>query len=191
MSEKRPKYYVNDVPVEVVAKRVQYLDANGKLITESLRDYTRKNVRKEYASLDDFLRYWTHAEQKKIILEELKERGVFPDALAEEVGRDYDPFDMICHVAFDRPPLTRRERADNVRKRDYFAKYGEQARAVLNALLEKYADTGVEDLESLEVLKVQPLRQIGTPVEIIALFGGKDQYWKAVQELEKALYAVA
>ncbi len=189
--ESRPKYYVNDVPVEVVAKRVQYLDADGKLITESLRDYTRRNVRKEYASLDDFLKYWTHAEQKKIILEELKERGVFPDALAEEVGRDYDPFDMICHVAFGRPPLTRRERADNVRKRDYFAKYGEQARAVLNALLDKYADTGVEDLESLEVLKVQPLKQIGTPVEIIALFGGKDQYWKAVRELEQQLYAVA
>lgn len=191
VKQKRPKYYVNDVPVEVVARRVQYLDASGKLITESLRDYTRKNVRKEYDSLEDFLKYWSAAEQKKIILEELKDRGVFPDALAEEVGRDYDPFDMICHVAFGRPPLTRRERADNVQKRDYFAKYGEQARAVLNALLEKYADTGVEDLESLEVLKVQPLKQIGTPVEIIALFGGKDQYWKAVQELEKQLYAVA
>jgi len=191
VSDKRPKYYVNDVPVEVVAKRVQYLDTNGKLITESLRDYTRKNVRKEYDSLEDFLKYWSAAEQKKIILEELKDRGVFPDALAEDVGRDYDPFDMICHVAFGRPPLTRRERADNVRKRDYFAKYGKQARAVLNALLDKYADTGIEDLESLEVLKVQPINQLGTPVEIIAAFGGKDQYWKAVQELEKELYAVA
>ena len=189
--ERPPKYYVNDVPVEVVAKRVQYLDASGKLITESLRDYTRRNVRREYASLDDFLKYWSAAERKQIILEHLKERGVFPEALAEEVGRDYDPFDLICHVAFGRPPLTRRERAENVRKRDYFMKYGPQAQAVLNALLDKYADTGVEDLESLEVLKVQPINQLGTPVEIIALFGGKDQYWTAVRELEKQLYAVA
>lgn len=188
---RRMKYYVDDVSVEVVARRVQYLDANGKLITESLRDYTRKNVRREYASLDDFLKYWTGAEQKKIVVKELEERGVFPDALAEEVGRDYDPFDLICHVAFGRPPLTRRERVENVKKRDYFAKYGEQARAVLNALLDKYADAGLEDLESMEVLKVQPLSDLGTPVEIIAMFGGKEQYWKAVQELEKQLYAVA
>ena len=189
--EKRAKYYVNNVPVTVLASRVQYLDANGKLITESLRDYTRKNVRQEYAGLDDFLKYWSGAEQKQIILKELEERGILLEALAEEVGRDYDPFDMVCHVAFDRPPLTRRERVLSVRKRDYFARYGEKARAVLNALLDKYADTGVVDLESLETLKVQPINQYGTPVEIVSLFGGVEKYWAAVRGLEKELYAVA
>ncbi len=189
--EKRVKYYVNNVPVTVLARRVQYLDAHGKLITESLRDYTRKNVRKEYAALDDFLKYWSSAEQKQIILAELEGRGILMDALAEEVGRDYDPFDMVCHTAFDRPPLTRKERANNVRKRDYFAKYSDKARAVLHALLDRYADAGVVDLESLDTLKVQPINQFGTPVEIVGLFGGVDQYWAAVRGLEKELYAVA
>ncbi|HMP75476.1 MAG TPA: DEAD/DEAH box helicase family protein [Kiritimatiellia bacterium] len=188
--EKRVKYYVNNVPVTVLASRVQYLDANGKLITESLRDYTRKNVRQEYRALDDFLTYWSSAEQKQIVLQELEERGILLDALAEEVGRDYDPFDMVCHVAFDRPPLTRRERALVVRKRDYFTKYSDKARTVLNALLDKYADAGVADLESLETLRVQPINQYGTPLEIVSLFGGVDQYWAAVRGLEKELYEV-
>jgi type I restriction enzyme R subunit len=188
---KRVKYYVNDVPVTVLASRVQYLDAKGKLITESLRDYTRKNLRDEYAALDDFLKYWSGAEQKHIILQELQERGILLEALADEVGRDYDPFDLLCHVAFGRPPLTRKERAANVRKRDYFARYGGQAQAVLQALLDKYADAGIEDVESLETLRVQPINQFGTPMEIVGLFGGVDQYWAAVRALEKELYAGA
>ena len=122
---------------------------------------------------------------------ELERQGVFFEELAEQVGKDLDPFDLVCHVAFDQPPLTRRERADNVKKRNYFAKYGEQARAVLEALLDKYADEGIGTIETFNVLKVQPLDKFGTPVEIVKLFGGKDQYEKALRELETALYALA
>lgn len=164
---------------------------DGKLITESLTDYTRKKVHAEYATLDAFLQKWSSAEQKEAIVAELEENGVLFAELAEQVGRDFDPFDLVCHVAFDQPPLTRRERADNVKKRNYFAKYGEQARAVLEALLEKYADEGIETIESVNVLKVQPLDKFGTPVEIVRLFGGTDQYKTAVKELETALYSLA
>jgi type I restriction enzyme R subunit len=188
---KRVKYIVNDVPVTVVAERVQYYDKDGKLITESLKDYTRKNLLKEYASLDNFLTVWGKAEQKRAILRELEERGVFLDALAEEVGKDFDAFDLVCHVAFGQPPLTRRERADNVRKRNYFAKYGEKARAVLDALLSKYADEGIQNIEDMEVLKVQPLNKLGTPVELIQSFGGRQQFIEAVRGLEAVLYAAA
>ena len=156
-------------------ERVQYLDEDGRLITESLKDYTRKAVRKSYASLDDFLTAWNDAERKQAILEELGSQGVFLDELADQVGRDYDAFDLVCHVAFDQPPLTRRERAAKVKKRDVFAKYGDKARAVLEALLDKYADGGISSVESLEILKVDPLTDFGTPVEIVKLFGGKHQ----------------
>ncbi len=185
------KYYVNDVEVRVATERVQYLDDSGKLITESLKDYSRKTVLAEYQSLDRFLAAWTEAERKQIILEELAAKGVFLDDLAEQIGRDYDAFDLICHVAFDRPPLTRRERAENVRKRDVFTKCGDKARAVLEALLDKYADSGLRSLESLEILKVEPLSGYGTPVEIIKLFGGKPSYLAAISELENALYQEA
>ena len=185
----RTKYVVHDVTVSVLAERVQYYNADGKLITESLTDYTRKKVHAEYATLDDFLQKWTSAEQKEAIVAELEENGVLFAELAEQVGKDFDPFDLVCHVAFDQPPLTRRERADNVRKRNYFAKYGDQARAVLEALLEKYADEGIQTIESVNILKVQPLDKFGTPVEIVRLFGGRDEYQTAVKELESALYA--
>lgn len=188
---RRVKYVVDNVPVFVVAERVQYYGPDGKLITESLRDYTRRRVTARYATLDDFLQRWTAAERKEAILRELEEQGVLLDALAEEVGRDYDPFDLVCHVAFDRPPLTRRERAERVRKRDYFARYGEKARAVLDALLDKYADEGIETIESVEVLRVRPLSDLGTPVELIRSFGSKEEYLEAVRELERALYAAA
>lgn len=188
---RRVKYVVDNVPVFVVAERVQYYGPDGKLITESLRDYTRRRVTARYATLDDFLQRWTAAERKEAILRELEEQGVLLDALAEEVGRDYDPFDLVCHVAFDRPPLTRRERAERVRKRDYFARYGDKARAVLDALLDKYADEGIETIESVEVLRVRPLSELGTPVELIRSFGSKEEYLEAVRELERALYAAA
>ena len=188
---RRVKYVVDNVPVFVVAERVQYYGPDGKLITESLRDYTRRRVTARYATLDDFLQRWSAAERKEAILRELEEQGVLLDALAEEVGRDYDPFDLVCHVAFDRPPLTRRERAERVRKRDYFARYGEKARAVLDALLDKYADEGIETIESVEVLRVRPLSELGTPVELIRSFGSKEEYLEAVRELERALYAAA
>jgi type I restriction enzyme, R subunit len=185
------KYYVDDVEVTVALERVQYLGADGKLITESLKDYSRKTVRKSYASLDAFLTVWNDAERKQVILEELANEGVFLDELAEQVGPDYDAFDLICHVAFDQPPLTRKERAAQVKKRNVFGEYGETARAVLDALLQKYADTGITSLESLEILKVDPLTEFGTPMEIITLFGGKPAYLSAIRELESALYEKA
>ena len=168
---------------------VQYYGPDGKLITESLKDYTKKTVAKEFKSLSDFIRHWSKADKKQAVIDELAEEGVLWEALADEVGKDYGAFDLICHVAFDQPALTRRERAENVRKRNYFAKYGDQARAVLNALLDKYADEGVQCIEDLKVLKVQPLDRFGTPVEIVKQFGGRKHYEEAIQELEALLYS--
>jgi type I restriction enzyme R subunit len=182
------RYVVDNVEVRVATERVQYLDENGQLITESLKDYSRKTVRKSYASLDAFLTVWNDAERKQVILQELAAKGVFLDELAEQVGRQYDAFDLVCHVAFDQPPLTRKERAEKVKKRNVFGKYGDQARAVLDALLQKYADAGITTVESLEILKVDPLATFGTPIEIVKLFGGKSGYLAAVRELEDALY---
>ena len=185
------KYYVSNVEVRVATERVQYLDEYGKLITESLKDYSRKTVRQSYASLNAFLTVWNDAEKKQAILDELAAKGVFLEELAEQVGRDYDAFDLVCHIAFDAPPLTRKERADNVKKRNVFAKYGDKARAVLDTLLQKYADGGIKSVESLEILKVDPLTAHGTPVEIVKLFGGRDGYLAAIRELETALYQQA
>lgn len=190
-TEKRVKYIVDDVPVSVVAERVQYCDADGKLITESLKDYTRQKIHDQYASLDDFLTTWTKAERKQAIIDNLQEHGVFFDELAETVGKRFGPFDLICHVAFDQPPLTRRERAENVKKRNYFTKYAEQARAVLNALLDKYADVGIENIEDINILRVQPISEFGAPMEIIEWFGGRNGYLKAIKELEAHLFPAA
>jgi type I restriction enzyme, R subunit len=190
-SPRRTKYYVEDVEVNLVAERIQYYGKDGKLITESLNDYTRKAVKKNFTSLNDFLRKWTSADRKQAIVEELENEGILLDALAEEVGKDFDPFDLIAHVAYDRRPLTRRERAENVKKRNYFAKYGEKARAVLEALLDKYADEGLTNLEDPKVLKVQPFNKYGTPTEIIQEFGGREQYFQAIKDLEQQLYHVA
>jgi type I restriction enzyme R subunit len=189
--QRRTKYYVHDVPVSVVAERVQYYGKDGKLITESLNDYTRKAVNQNFASLNDFLRKWTSADRKQAIVDELENEGILLDALAEEVGKDFDPFDLIAHVAYGQKPLTRRERAENVKKRNYFVKYGDKARDVLEALLDKYADEGLTNLEDPKVLKVQPFTKIGTAVEIIQAFGGKEQYSQAVKDLEQQLYQVA
>ncbi|GJG85948.1 DEAD/DEAH box helicase [Gemmatimonadetes bacterium T265] len=183
------RYVVAGVPVRVVSERVQYYGADGRLITESLKDYTRRKVTEEFASLDAFLKRWSAADRKEAVVHELEARGVLIEALQDEVGREYDPFDLVCHVAFDQPPRTRRERADEVRKRDYFARYGEDARAVLDALLVKYADEGVAPLERLDVLRVQPLAALGTATELVRRFGGRDQYLRAVADLEQALYA--
>ncbi len=189
--ERPARYYVNDVAVTVATQRVQYLDADGKLITESLTDYTRKAVRQAYASLDAFLRAWNDAERKQAIVEELAGEGVFLDELAEQVGREVDAFDLICHIAYDQPPLTRRERAERVRKRNVFGKYGEAARAVLGRALGQVRRLGLKSVESLEILKVAPLSTFGTPIEIVGLFGGKPQYLAAIQELEAQLYEQA
>jgi len=188
IEEAPAKYYVNDVPVKVIHERVYYYDKDGKLITESLISYTRKNIKNEFKTLDEFLRKWNEADRKEAIIKELEERGIFFEELKEEVGKDLDPFDLICHVAFDMPPLTRRERANNVKKRNYFAKYRESAREVLEALLEKYADEGIENLESLEILKIPDFKKFGSPIEIIRRFGGKEKYLEAIKELEKEIY---
>jgi len=188
MIVKRSKFVVSDVPVKVAAERVQYYGKDGKLITESLKDYTRNTVKKEYVSLDSFLNQWTKSGKKMLILQELEAHGLLLDALAEQVGRDYDPFDLICHVVYDKPPLSRLDRADAVRKKNYFSQYGVKARAVLTALLDKYADSGIENIESMDVLRVQPLNQYGMPLEIINLFGGKEKYLAALRGLETQIY---
>lgn len=188
-SERRLKYVVDNVEVRIVAQRVQYYGPEGKLITESLKDYTKTKVKKDFASLDDFLKTWTGAERKAALIAELEQHGVLIDALAEEVGKDFDPFDLVCHVAFDQPPLTRKERAEQVKKRNYFAKYGEQARQVINALLDKYADTGVENIEDIKILTLDPFKSMGSAPELISAFGGKPAYLQAIKELEQQLYA--
>jgi type I restriction enzyme R subunit len=188
----RPKRYtVGNLSVKVIAERVQYLGADGKPITESLTDYTRKSVRNAYSSLDEFLTVWNEAERKQAVLEELAKQGVFIDELAEQVGKDYDAFDLVCHVAFDQPALTRKERANNVRKRNVFGRYGDKARAVLDALLQRYADAGIASVESMDILKLEPFSGFGTPVELVRLFGGKTGYLAAIHDMQVALYAGA
>ncbi len=181
------KYVVSGVDVMVVAERVQYYGADGRLITESLRDYTRTAVRERYESLDAFLRRWSAAERKQSVLDELADQGVLIDALREQVGKDLDAFDLVCHVAYDRPPLTRKERAEGVRKRDVYARFEGKARSVLDALLDKYADEGVLP-EKTAVLRNQPFDEMGTVLELVNLFGGKKGYEQAVKEIEDALY---
>ncbi|WP_204808747.1 EcoAI/FtnUII family type I restriction enzme subunit R [Mycobacterium riyadhense] len=188
---KRLKYVVDDVEVLLVSERVQYLGPNGKLITESLTDYTRKRVHDAYPTLDAFLTRWNQADSKQAIVDELRKQGVFFEALAEEVGKDFSPFDLVCHVAFGQPPLTRRQRADKVRATGYWAKYSDKAQATLAALLDKYADEGFEPDHDARVLQIRPFTDIGTPIEIVTEFGGKGQFDTAIDELEQHLYAPA
>lgn len=189
-SDKKTKYLLGGTKVSVAQKHIQYLDKDGNLITESLIDYTKRNVRNQYASMEEFLNAWSDAERKQTIVEELEKRGVFFDDLCDEVGKDLDPFDMILHIVFDQPPLTRKERAENVRKRNYFTKYGKQAAEILDALLTKYADSGLTDLENVDVLKVDPIKQYGTQVYIVnTIFGGIANFRQAIKELEAAIYA--
>ena len=183
------KIYVSGVPARIVSERIEYIGTQGKLITESYKDFTRKRINEEFSSLDDFLQSWNNTSKKQVIIDLLEEHGIVLDNLAEEIGKDYGDFDLICHIAYGQPPLTRKERANNVKKRDYFTKYGEQAKAVLSALLDKYADKGVLSIENAKILQLRPFSEIGTPMEIINdVFGGKEQYESAIQELEKELY---
>jgi len=186
--EPRVKYVVDDVDVWVLAERVQYVGPDGKLITESLRDYTRSAVTEDFATLDDFLKHWFESERKQAIIDELAERGVMFEALSETVGKELSAFDLVCHVVFDQPPLTRKQRADGVKQSGYFAQYSDVARVVLEALLDKYADEGVEPDSDAGILKVQPFEQWGTVVELVGQFGGIEQYEEAVRGLEQALY---
>jgi type I restriction enzyme R subunit len=184
----RIKYVIGDVPVYVAREQVQYYGVDGKLVTESLRDYTRIVIGRRFTSLDDFLRTWSAAEKKQAVIAELEAQGVFFDELAQELGKDLDPFDLILHIAFGQKPLTRGERAMNVKKRNVFGKYGDTARKVLDALLDKYADAGIIDIEQGEVLRLSPLDRLGSPVELIQSFGGRLQYLQALAELERSLY---
>ncbi|MCU7944137.1 MAG: DEAD/DEAH box helicase family protein [Candidatus Thiodiazotropha sp. (ex Cardiolucina cf. quadrata)] len=183
------KIRVSGVDARIINERIEYIGPDGDLITESYKDFSRKQIQSEYASLDDFLKRWNSEKKKQAIIHELEEHGIVLENLAVEVGREYGDFDLICHIAFGQPPLTRKERANNVKKRNYFTQYGDQVRAVLEALLEKYADEGIRTLENAKVLKLKPFDQIGTPVEIInQVFGGKENYETAIQELEQALF---
>jgi type I restriction enzyme R subunit len=188
---KRRKVTVNGVEVTIIKERVQYMGSDGKIITESLRDYTRKNVRTAYASLESFLKTWKQADKKRVIVEELEQQGVLFAALNDEIGSAFDPFDLICHVAYEQKPLTRKERAEQVKKRDYFTKYGELARKVIAALLDKYSDDGLLDLENPAIITMDPIKRLGTAREIIDGFGGKLAFDAAIHSLTDELYRTA
>ncbi len=193
--ERRTKYYLDDVDVRTAVERSQYLDADGRLITESYRVHLKEEIRKslqvQFGSLTDFLRRWNETERKLVVIDELKDQGIPLEILQEAVpnGHELDVFDLIAHIAFDQKPLTRQERANNVKKRNYFAKYGDQAKAVLEALLEKYANHGVGDIEDAKILELPPFDQYGTKTQIRrGIFGGADKYAQAITELEQVLY---
>lgn len=188
---KLQKIYFNGVDVTILNSREMYFDKDGKPVTMSMKDYTKSLLSEKYESLDQFLNLWKSADRKEALIEELNEQGIPVEELLKAVNRECDLFDIICHVAFDQKPLTRKERANNVKKRNYFTKYGEKARAVIEELIEKYADEGIENIESMEVLKLNPLSDFGSPLEIVKSFGGKDQYLQAVRELEDEIYSFA
>ena len=194
-TNKSPKPFVdkNGCSVTVINKVVSVYDTNGKLLrTESVTDYTKKNINDNYTNLDDFILHWNKAEKKAEITDLLRESGIDLQALKEDQGMaEVDDFDFICHIAYGKKPLTRRERAENVKKRDVFNKYGAEAQKVLEALLEKYATDGITQLENTTVLKLDPFRQMGAPAHIAKFFGGKEQYFLAVKELEKLIYNIA
>ena len=188
--EKKSKYRVSDVQVNVISERVQYYDKDGKLITESLKDYSKKNILEEFSDLDTFLRKWNSEDKKQAIIDELIEHGVLLDALREEIGNpDIDDFDLICHIAYDKKPLTRHERANNVKKRGYLYKYSDMAQKVLESLLDKYSTDKNLDLKDTKVLELKPFDEFGNPLKIVKAFGGKKKYLEAIKELEKEIYA--
>lgn len=188
VNEPRQKIYVNGVDVSVLISRELHFDQHGKPITTSLKDHTKEIIKEQFASLDDFLNKWKGSDRKEAIISELVEQGVMVEALYEAVDKQVDLFDLICHVAYDQPPMTRRERVNNVKKRNYFTKYGDQARNVLEALLDKYADQGIENIENIQILTVPPINEFGSVTEIIKVFGNREAYEKAIKELESELY---
>src|SRR5574344_487325 len=194
VSEPHVKYLVEGEKIAITTEIVSILGEDGKTMrTESITDFTRKQIRKRYATLNDFVKNWTEAERKKVIVDELKDYSVLVDAVREKnpALEHADIFDVICHVAFDQPPVTRRERANNVKKRNYFAKYEGKAREVLEALLDKYADYGILNLEDSDILDTAPFNKIGKPQKIVKLFGGLDKFEQALKELENEIYNVA
>ena len=191
-AEPRPIVARDGCEVKIINKVVSVYDANGKLLrTENITDYTRKNINDTYANLNDFISHWNALDRKAEIVDLMRENGIDLQALKEDQGMgDVDDFDFICHIAYGKKPLTRRERAENVKKRDVFHKYGEGARKVLEALLDKYANDGISQLENRKVLSLDPFRQMGSPASIAKLFGGNKQYFEAVKELEQEIYGV-
>ena len=186
----RVKYYVSGIPVHIVSERVEYYSTSGELVTESLKDYTRKNILGEYDTLDHFLIAWRAEDRKQAIIDELEERGVFLDELRKESGQyDMSDFDLICHIAYDAKPLTRSERANNVKKTGYLYEYEGVAREVLETLLDKYATSNLVDLDDTRVLSLEEFHRFGSPMAIVKAFGGKKQYLEAAQKLENAIYA--
>ena len=191
--ERQPKPIVDKdgCQVRIINKVVSVYDSDGKLLhTESITDYTRKNINDTYASIDDFILHWNQAERKAEITDLLRESGIDLQALKEDQQMsDVDDFDFIIHLAYGKKALTRRERAENVRKRDIFHKYGPEAQKVLEALLDKYMNEGISQLENRKVLTLDPFRQMGSPASIARLFGGNKQYFEAVKELESNIYS--
>ncbi|GHV77302.1 DEAD/DEAH box helicase [Spirochaetia bacterium] len=193
-TEAHAKIYIDGVSIEIISERVQYYDVNGKLITESITDYSKKNILREYATLDKFLKTWNNDIRKQAIIDELKEKGVLLEALRDCAAssgagnKDIDDFDLICHIAFDKKPLTKLERINEVKKRDYLSKYEGVCREIIAALLDKYADEGIKDLEDTDILEVSPFNKIGA-LKIVKAFGGEDGYYKALKDLQDAIYA--
>ncbi len=190
-NQKREKVFVNGVNVTVLNERMQLINKDGKLVMVSLKEYTKTKVQEEFATLDEFIAQWNSFDKKEAIIAELEDKEIIIEDFKHEIGKNMDIFDMICHCAFDMPPLTRKERANRVIKRNYFTKYRDKAQKVLKVLLEKYANEGVENIENMRVLKLSDFREFGSPMEIVKLFGGKKDYINAVIELEQELYKVA
>lgn len=187
--EPKIKFYVDDVEVSLINKRIQYLDASGNLISESYIDYTKKNIKNDYGSLDEFINRWTNEEKKKIIYDELLEKGILLEELRNETQQyDIDDFDLICHIAYDMKPLTKIERVNKLKKSNYFAKYSDKAKEVIEILLDKYMNSGIVDIEDVKILKLDDFKKIGMPGRIMKLFGGKEEYLSAIAELEKEIY---
>ena len=186
--QKREKVYINGVDVTILNERVQIRNSEGKLITTSYKEYSKQKVHEEFSSLDDFLNRWSSSEKKQVIIDELYEKDILFEELKVDIGKDMDIFDLICHIAYDKPPLTRKEGANSVQKRDYFNKYEGKAKEILKALLEKYSDEGIETIETIEVLKLPEFSSFGTAIEIVNTFGGRDKYLEAIKDLENEIY---
>lgn len=187
----REKIYINGVDVTVLNERIQVRNNSGELITTSYKDYTKQKIQEEFSSLDDFLNKWSKADKKQAIIDELYEKDILFTELKDEIGKDIDVFDLICHIAYDKPPLTRKERVKSVQKRDYFTKYEGTARAIIEKLLQKYSDEGIEAIETISVLKLPDFSEFGSPIEIVNMFGGKPKYLELIQELEYEIYKEA
>lgn len=186
---KKYKYRVNDIEIKILSETVQYIGANGKLITENIIDYSKKNILGEYATLESFINAWNKEDRKRAIIEELQNKGVLLEELRKNVkDKDIDDFDLICHIAYDKKPLTKKERAKGVKESGYLYKYEGLAREIINALLDKYMDDGIEDIEDIKILKNNPFQKFGDLVKITNLFGGKEGYIKAVKDLENQIY---